>query len=151
LGYFLRYLITQNAELDLTTLEKLLQNDDPRYIILQDEIDGSGQFKYGDQFIGILEINHRHDELFDDEINELRELVMYSKSDRREAVLNVLNSTTKLVALELIWQGDNPDPTLELADPLWDVLFGTYSGLLQADNEGFYDSDGLILEMSLKI
>mgnify|MGYP005871569493 CR=1 FL=1 len=50
-----------------------------------------------------------------------------------------------LVAAEIFWPGTEAEPVLEKVDRLWNWLFTHYDGLLQADNEGFYDAHDLIL------
>ena len=52
-----------------------------------------------------------------------------------------------LVAVQVLWDGEEADAALALLDPLWAWLFRERPGLLQADGEGFYDSERLILRV----
>jgi hypothetical protein len=66
-------------------------------------------------------------------------------------VREVLANVKAMVVVEAFWQGEESEATLAKLDPLWDWLFAHYNGLSQADNEGFYDQSGLILERSFTL
>ena len=50
-----------------------------------------------------------------------------------------------IVAIRVLWQEREVEPTMEMLDPVWDWFFETHDGLLQADGEGYYDKDELII------
>ncbi len=51
-----------------------------------------------------------------------------------------------MFVIRVLWQGREAEETLDKIVPLWDWLFENYSGLLQADGEGYYDKEQKILK-----
>jgi hypothetical protein len=94
---------------------------------------------------GVIEINRPGDDIFEDDLMELRDLVGEG-SEAQQRVRAVLDQTQTMIVVEAEWQGQDAEPVLSRLDPLWDWLAATYGGLLNADNEGFYAGDDLILE-----
>jgi hypothetical protein len=123
-------------------LEQALQQTDPRYSITE-----SGQLRHGDDLYGLVEINLPDDDLFEEELSELKESVEEVRGARRADVLKTLDEAKAIVAVEVLWQGREPEPTLQKIDPLWAWLFSHRKGLLQADGEGYYDRSGHILKV----
>ncbi len=66
-------------------------------------------------------------------------------------MLAVLDGAQAIVGMEAEWTGSDAEPVLSRLDPLWDWLFEQRQGLLQMDTEGFYDADGLVLDMPVTI
>ncbi len=86
--------------------------------------------------------------LFDEEIEELREFLEDAEGVRKPEVMQTLNDAKVIVALQVLQQGRATDEeTLERIDSLWEWLFANYKGLMQADAEGYYDAQGLVLEV----
>jgi len=87
------------------------------------------------------------DDLFEEELCELKESVEEARGARRADVLKILDEPKAIVAVEVLWQGRETEPTLQKIDPLWAWLFSHRKGLLQADGEGYYDRSGHILKV----
>ena len=51
----------------------------------------------------------------------------------------------------MFWEGTDSEATFALFDALWDWLFANRRGILQADSEGFYNADGLLVERKFMI
>lgn len=147
MGYYMRYLATDTNTIDLGVLETALKRIDPAYAIKVDgQIDNLGDLFYGDIRLAQLEINLPDEDIFEDDINEFRDLVGSGDEPGVRHVLDVLESATCMIAVEAFWEGEDSEGTLAKLDPLWDWLFANYMGISQADSEGFYDAKGLILE-----
>ena len=58
----------------------------------------------------------------------------------------MLRRATAIVCLQVLWQGRDSEATFSKIDLLWQWLFLFRRGVMQADGEGFYDEDGLIVE-----
>ena len=69
-----------------------------------------------------------------------------SEGKNREAVECVLKNARRIVSVRVLVQDRESEETLAGIQPLWNWLFATRGGLLQADGEGYYDANGLILE-----
>lgn len=101
-----------------------------------------------DEDYAVIEVNRRGDELFDAEIAEFRGvLAAVGEGPGRARVAQCLDAASAVVAVQVLFGGRDADETLEALDPLWDALFEDYGGLLQADDEGFYDADDQVLEL----
>ncbi len=89
------------------------------------------------------------DGTFDDEIAEMLASVAAirgrTKAHAKGLVEETLRTAKQTVVVCVRFGAKELENTLERIDPLWDWLFDRGSGLLQADGEGFYDEDGLIL------
>lgn len=144
----MRFIVTDEKEVSLITLESALKQIDPAYLIDRDEeFDSEGLLKWGDDVYGQIEVNRVGDGLFDAEIEELREFVDNSEGVKQSEVLNVLGRAQAIVAIRVLDQGRESEDNLMKIDPLWQWLFAKRQGLLQAGGEGYYDASGLILEV----
>lgn len=149
MGYYMRFIITDDKEVSLSKLESALKQIDPAYLIDRDEeFDSEGLLKWADEVYGQIEVNRPGDGLFDAEIEELKEFVEDSEGVKQSEVLNVLGQAKAIVAIRVLDQGRDSEATLMKIDPLWQWLFENREGLLQAGGEGYYDASGLILQVS---
>jgi len=147
MGYYMRYIATDTDAISLDVLETALRQINPAYAIKPDsQIDNLGDLFYGDVRLAQVEINVPGDDIFEDDINEFRDLVGATDEPGGTQVLDALGAATCMIAVEAFWEGENSEGTLAKLDPLWDWLFANYTGISQADSEGFYDAHGLILE-----
>lgn len=141
MGYYMRYISTDEQEISLNDLEAALKLLDSSYTI------SDGIIQYGEDLYGEIEINPRGSELCDEELDELQDFLENTKSEQKERVVETLRKATAIIALRVLFQGRNPEQTLEKLDPIWQWLFTNSSGLMQADDEGYYDKAGLILSV----
>ena len=98
---------------------------------------------------GAIEVSTPSDELFEEEIAEFREFldeVPMTPGKRR--VLECLDRCKAIVAVQVLFGTGDAETTLQKVDPLWNWLFANRSGLLQADGEGFYDGQTLLVELA---
>ncbi len=152
MGYYMRYITTDARPVTLDALERALKEVDQGYAIARTAFDDTtGDLSFREGLCGVVEINIPGDDLFEEDITELRELVAGSHGAAEHRVLDTLNNAKAIIAVEAIWQGSDSEATLASIDLLWLWLFEHFPGLLQADNDGFYDQNGLILELDLKI
>lgn len=152
MGYYMRFIMTGIQPVLLTDIESALQQIDARYVLIRPEFDETrADLHYGSDVLGEIEINSTGDDIFDEDITDLKDLVENHDTPEERRVIEALSSANQIIAISALWEGRNSEPTLEKLDPLWDWLFAHYAGLLQADNDGFYDAEGLILEANLKI
>jgi hypothetical protein len=148
MSYYMRYISTDEQEITVPMLERILKSLDPQYSIAnaQESPTESGDLVYGNENYGQIEINRPGDSLFEEELEELREFLNEARGKKKEIVLQTLDNATTTVAIQVLWQERNTEQTLSKIDPLWQWLFSNRKGLLQVDGEGYYDSSVLILE-----
>ena len=152
MGYYLRFIATEKSVISLQQVQVALAKIDSSYKLLVSQIENTrGELHYKDLVLGEIEINIPNDDIFDEDIEELIELIEDSGHKNEAKVRNTLKSATHIVAVSALWQGKDSEETLSKLEPLWDWLFANCKGLLQADNDGFYDESGMILELNLKI
>ena len=151
MGYYMRFLGIGQA-ITIQQLATMLTTIDKDYKVIKSHIeDKRGELLYQNTLLGEIEINQPDDGIFDEDIEELIDLVSDSEEKNEKIVINSLKNTTFIVAISALWEGKDSDKTLAKLDVIWDWLFENKQGLLQADNDGFYDQSGLILESNLKI
>jgi hypothetical protein len=138
------YIVADERELSLDTLEAALREIDPAYRIANRHAEPSecGELRHGTDLYGIIQVDQPP---IDEEIEEFREDVEESIGRKKRTVLNVLERARAIVVVQVLWRGRDTEAILQKIDPLWDWLFANRKGLLHAGGEGFYDSSGLIL------
>lgn len=140
MGYYMRFIMTDGSETTLAGIEQGLRQIDTAY-----SVGSSGELHHGTDLYAQIDINRLGDEMFDDEIAELKEFVEDVRGKRKKDVLKVLDEAKTILAVQVLWEDRDADATLDRLSPLWDWLFSNRTGLLRADGEGYYDTSGLIL------
>lgn len=97
--------------------------------------------------LALLEFNVPGDGIFDEEIEELLEVVSDGKGDQ-DAVQAALKSTVALIAIEVLAGPRTPEDAMTALDPVLLALTDGTDGVLHADGEGFYRKTDLILDLS---
>ena len=151
MGYYMRYISTDERPLSLAMIGETLGAIDPRYLIRTTDLDELVEVIYDDKLYGQIEINTPGDELFEDDINAFMEMVGKPTTQEEHLVMATLTAATQMIAVEMFWEGTASEATFALFDPLWDWLFANRRGVLQADTEGFYSADGLLVERKFMI
>lgn len=145
MGYYFRYLTQTTNNLRISNMEDKLKELDSHYQLEYAQIDNTADLLYQDKLIAHIEINHSDEDIFQDDIEELSDTIGTPQNTIEQNILNQIRAANTLIAIEAIWQGTNREATLDKLDPLWKWLFQHYPGVLQADGEGFYTADGLIM------
>lgn len=149
MGYYMRFVVSDEKDISLSKINFGLKQIDAAYSIeFDDDADDAGDLTYNGDIYGALEINRPGDGLFDEEIDMLKEFLEDAEGERKPEVLQTLNDAKVIIALQVLQQGRaTQEETFERIDPLWEWLFANYKGLMQADAEGYYDSQGLVIEV----
>ncbi len=139
MGYYLRFLPEDDRPLALGEIVSGLRNADPGFHLEED-----GGLMRGDELLAQLEVNKAGDALFEIEIDELGQEAEPGGA-AASAVTTRLESVTAVLAVRVLWQQRTAEQTLDLLGPLWEWLLANRRGLIQADGEGFYEGQELIL------
>jgi hypothetical protein len=144
MGDYIRFL-SPDCALDLKAIEALFRamDEDFRFII-DPAVPMHCEVYYGSDVLAGLDINQADEDVFEEDREALIEEVSASTEPRRNAVLNGLKAARWMLALELYAEGHS---AYDRIDQVWDMLFEQCSGLLQIDEEGYYDIDGEVLSM----
>jgi hypothetical protein len=142
MSYFMRYFLTQTTT-TLAEIDAALQAADANFHIEADQSEPqTGDLYYGEAVLGEIAVNAPSEVVFDEDVEELREIIAPLDSDMKPLAQMTLDNARGMVALLVLQAGhDNPD----ILDALWDWMFSHHPGLLQVDDEGFYDYEGLLL------
>ena len=151
MGYYMRYISADERPLNLTAMGEALSAIDPRYRMRPTDLDDLVEVVYDDKMYGQIEINGTDDELFEDDISAFIEMIGEATTQEERLVTSTLTAATQIIAVEMFWEGTDSEATFALFDPLWDWLFANRRGILQADSEGFYSADGLLVERKFMI
>src|SRR4029453_8354099 len=150
MGYYMRFFDTSEKPLTIGDIEGAMRDVDPAYRLEVPEPAKIPQahLYLGDGLYAEIEINEPGDRLFEDEIAEMLEFLEDAEGNAHKRVEKVLKGTRRIVSVRVLGQGRETEDTLAGIDPLWKWLFSARAGLLQADGEGYYDANDLILEES---
>lgn len=139
MGYWMRFFDTKKPALTVKSLTSALRRIDRKFGY------DLGELTYDGEGFAQIEISKPGDGVFDEELANFRECVEAKGGKKvaaaRTKVLATLDATKRTVVVRV---GDHDD-ALDLLDTVWDWLFAHRSGLLQADGEGFYEDEVLIL------
>src|SRR5262245_34910330 len=137
----MRFFDTHKKPLTLANLRAGLRRVDRGFGI------DSGQLTYDGEDFAQVEISKPGDGMFDEELAGFRDAVAALSGKKvataKAKVLKTLDATKRTIVVRV---GDH-DLALDLLDSVWDWLFEHRSGLLQADREGFYEGEVLILAL----
>lgn len=143
--YRMRFLVTDTRLVSLDDLAAALQRIDRKYSLHRDGPEGT--LEYSGTPVAALELDDAGDDVFGDELSELKEAAGEVDGKERLKVLEALETTRQIVAVQVLFGEGETEEVLSRLDPLWAWLFRERGGLLQADGEGYYDAEGLILEV----
>jgi hypothetical protein len=103
------------------------------------------RYKPGNQPI-VVDVTRSRDELLSEEIDEFLEFLEDTPdSTAKSKVLKHLRETDAIVAVQLL--GDVDDEGHAAASTFLNFFVVNCGGLIQADAEGFYDGDEVIVEL----
>jgi hypothetical protein len=162
----MRFILTtaDSADLSFDNFEAVLQAVHPGLALVsrQPAPYAATELLYDGEVYAELEINHKRyvtdpatdDDLFADAITILREnldeYVLEDETDReiQAAIRATLDEAQSLIIATILFGMNGLEDGIRLVDPLWDWLFDQYDGLLYVDLDGYYDGDGLLLELT---
>lgn len=148
MGYYMRFVSTDNRSLLLPELLEVLLADDPDYAFKYDEPSHriSGILIHSGRAVAELEVNVPGDGLFDEERDELVEAAAAGDGAGKPRILEALRSATWLLAIRVLSGDQDTEDVLALLDPVWNWLHLNRDGIVNADGEGFYEGRDLVLE-----
>ena len=152
MGYYMRYLFEGEPEVRLDALEAAIKEIDEGYAFVDWENDGrSAEIRYKDEVYGAFDLEYIKGDGADDETQEMIEEVEavtgWFIKKPKERVLTFLQQVKVRLVVRVLWGGREGNETLDRLDPIWEWLMANYKGLLQADDEGFYEGRKMILKM----
>jgi hypothetical protein len=140
-GYSMRFFVDGERPSGIAEIAAALKSIDPAF-----DIRGRDLYR-GIERLGQIEIAGHGDSVFGEGIRDLVHHIDTVGGDAAPLVKERLERATATITLELFWGKRGTEPTLDLVAPLWQWLFEHHRGLLQADGEGVYDADRLLLEL----
>jgi hypothetical protein len=145
-GYYMRYIVADDRPVAVGDLRTAFAGAGAGYEIEGE--DGEATITHAGQAIGQVTVNIPGDGLFDEELEELVELAQESEEQSAAAeVVEVLRAARAIVAVQVLFGDRETERTLDLLAPLWTWLQVNREGLIQADGEGYYDGQELILAL----
>lgn len=145
--YRMRFFDVSVAPISIEAIEGAMKMHNHAYRIHTDS-DSVGDLFLGDDVYAQIEINQPGDGLFEEEIEEFLEFLDDVEGKARQRVEQVLKKSKRTIAIQILGQGRESEPTLAVINPLLQWLMQTREGLLHADGEGYYDKNGLVLPES---
>jgi hypothetical protein len=150
MGYYMRFILTDDSQITLSDIEKGLKKQNALYLIKRQnnpEQYEFGEFYLGEELLGEIEINKTEGDQFSEEIDEFIEDIQALPKRKTKKVLRFLKECKAIICLRVLWQKRETEATLQMIDPLWDWLFEHRKGIVQADSEGYYTQNKCILNL----
>ena len=141
----MRYIVADERPVTLKDVQTALSQAGGEYEIDGEETEAT--LSHRGHRVGHLTLNAPGDGLFDAERDELVEFAAAGDGPGKTRVLETLRAAHGIVAVQVLFGDGDADRTLSAIDPLWRWLHANRHGLLQADAEGYYDAQELILEL----
>jgi hypothetical protein len=145
LGYYMRYIVADERPVTVAQLQSALSEASADYKFDGDEIEATIIFR--GHRVGHLTLNVPGDGLFDAERAELITFAEDGTGSAKQRVIDTLHAARGIVAVQVLFGDGDTERTLASLDPLWHWLHANRTGLLQADGEGYYQQQGLILTL----
>lgn len=148
MAYYARYIVTDEQGITLDELERSLPDIDRRYSVVRRPGPAAGvvDLRHEEDPLAEMEVNAPGDGYFEEDIEELKDLLGEARGRAAGAVSQSLKEARAMVVFRLF--GDPGDEESRGAlGPLWSWLFAHRRGLLQVDGSGYYDVTGRILEV----
>jgi hypothetical protein len=149
MSFLMHFFFTDYGDFDWDGLREGLQTLDPQY----DVVGASPNvgLRYGSGLYGRMEfisvINRKW-------IVELRDEMEHTYAHFREGRLEddfdweqvkaILNNAQAVLEIKVVWQGRQPEDTLQRIDPIWSWLFCHRSGAVY-DVDGWHNKEGRII------
>ena len=141
----MRYIVVDHEPITVDDVRRAFAVEEEDYVV--DGEDNEAGVAIDGRMLAHVTINVPGDGLFDDERAELLESAAESAGPGKAKVLETLANARTILAVQVLLGAGDSDETLDALDPLWSWLIDNRRGLLQADGEGYYDENGLILEL----
>ena len=145
MGYYLRYIVSDERPISLQDIRTAFAETGSGYEVEGEETEAT--IAYQGRPIGHLTLNVPGDGLFDSERDELVEFAQDGDESTRARVISTLLAARSIVAVQVLFGDGDTDQTLDGLGPLWTWLQANRRGLVQADGEGYYDGQDLILAL----
>jgi hypothetical protein len=142
----MRYFVAGVEMPPLAGLDAAFRQIDAGYALLADPIDeGAGELYHGEDLLAELEINRPGDDLFDGDLEDLREELDKQDDPAAGQVSAWLEHASGMLVVHVL-RGGHEQYDTRIA-PLLDYLFAAYNGVLQVDTEGFFSREGRIVSL----
>ena len=141
MNYTMRFIKTDASPISNETLGEGLRSSEDGYRLVD------GKLIVGGNACAQIEILRDGDSGFAQEIDGLRKLVQHAAGRGKRRVSETIDGSQALIVVRVLWEECEPEETLQKIDPLWAWLFDNHEGLIQADDEGFYERTRRILSV----
>lgn len=147
--HYVRYLFVGREPFSLPALGAGSPAADAAWLIddIRDQPPLRATVRYAGEPLAMLEFNPREEDIFREELDELRELVRNTPGPQQSHVQAQLAKTKGILAIEVLAVGDARDVALARLSGLLTWLFAHYAGLKHEDGVGFSDATGVLLEV----
>jgi hypothetical protein len=152
MGYYLRYFGDGTAP-DIASISRGVEEIDPNVLFgrrnsaVAEPRGALLWYRTAEQepaLIGQIEVNLPDDGIFEEEIEEFVELAE-AGTGNRQAIQQFLQQCTFIVAIECLFGDRNTNDVLDEIGPILHWLSTNFDGFSQADGEGFYRGEELVL------
>jgi hypothetical protein len=145
LGYYIRFVSTDDQPIDPAELRRVLAAGDPDYTF---ELGEGMTVHHAEHAIGHIDVSTPGDPRFEEQRDQLLQAATKARGRGRRRVLDALRGASAILAVEVLFGTGDTESTLVRLDPLWAWLVDHRRGMVQADGEGYYDGVGVVFRQS---
>lgn len=146
MSFYIRYIINDDKAISLDAIEAGIESIDPKFRFSEwDRECEYAHLYHGNDLYGDLELYRLDQDEIDEAIEELIEETESAVEGDKDSVIDCLHNAKVMIISHVNEQGE--DDIIAAIAPLWGWLLDNYTGLLQADGEGYYDWQHQILKM----
>lgn len=145
MSYSMRFILTDGPAPTLDEIERNLRQKNTDYLIDREPGAATGDVRYEDEVYGEIEVGEVGGATVDQDLADLASLLPDADDGDPAAVEAFLKSATAMVAVRFPSEDQASEQSLQTVYPIWQGLFASRQGVLQADDDGYFDKSGRIL------
>ena len=145
MSYSMRFILTDGPAPTLDEIERDVRKKDTDYSIDREPGSATGDVRYEGDVYGEIEVGEVGAATVDQDLADLASLLPDADDGDPATVEAILKSATSMVKVRFPSEDQASEQSLQTVYPIWQGLFATRQGVLQADDDGYFDKSGRIL------
>ena len=141
----MRFILTDGPAPTLDDIESDVRKKDTDYSIDREPGAATGDIRYEGDIYGEIEVGAVGTGNIDQDLADLTALLPDADDGDPATVEAILKSATSMVTVRFPSEDQASEQSLQTVYPIWQGLFASRQGVLQADDDGYFDKSGRIL------
>ncbi|HLF06939.1 MAG TPA: hypothetical protein VI893_07210 [Thermoplasmata archaeon] len=143
MGYYMTFITMDRRKVNLRDLRNHLKKTGDKYRVVWEG--GEGLLYYAEKPYCRIEVVYRGKKGWKEQAETMDECLELCNGMAKPRVERLLRDAQAMVVLQVHWGDRDLDSTLDRIYPVVDWLHANRTGLLRADNEGFWNEKKIVL------